>query len=162
AGRDRALRLSATALQAYDLLLRAKALTLNYTRADNDQALACAERAMELDLTSARAHAHAAWCHFYGRMAYWIEDRDNALVKAYGLAQRAVELDERDSFAHAILGIIHLFRREFDEARSETRRAVDLNPSDAMARRYYGMVLAATGDANGGIEQIDLGKRLNP
>jgi hypothetical protein len=31
-----------------------------------------------------------------------------------------------------------------------------------MARRYYGMFLAATGNPDAGIEQINLGKRLNP
>ena len=31
-----------------------------------------------------------------------------------------------------------------------------------MARRYYGMFLAATGEPEAAIEQIDLGKRQNP
>jgi len=161
-GRDRAARLSPTELRAYDLLLRAKALTLNYTRTDNAQALACAERAAELDPSSARAHTHAAWCHLYDHMAWWTADRGKSLTEAYKLARRAVELDEVDSFAHAILGAIQLFRREFDEALLDTERAVNLNPNDPVARRYHGMVLAATGDPDEGIEQIDLGKRLNP
>jgi adenylate cyclase len=162
AGRDRAVRLSPTALRAYDLVLRAKALTSKYTRADNEQALACAVRAMELDPTSARAHAHAAWCLFFNYMACWTADRANALVKAYQLAQRAVVLDETDSFAHCMLGLIHLFRREYDEARSEIEKAIDLNPNDPEVRRYYGNFLVATGNPDAGIEQIDLGKRLNP
>jgi adenylate cyclase len=143
ADRDRAVRLSPNALRAYDLVLRAKAFTLKYARADNQQALACAERAVELDPTSARAHAHAAWCHFYNYMACWTADREKALGKAYELAQRAVVLDETDSFAHCMLGIVHWFRREYDEAQSETEQAIDLNPNDATARRYYGLFLAA-------------------
>lgn len=161
-GRDRAVRLSPTELRAYDLVLRAKALTSKYTRADNEQALACAERAVELDSTSARAHAHAAWCYFFNYMACWVADTKNALAKAYELAQRAVMLDETDSFAHCILGAVHWFRREYDEARSEIERAIDLNPNDPEARRYYGNLLVATGNPDAGIEQIDLGKRLNP
>jgi adenylate cyclase len=161
-GRDRAVRLSPTELRAYDLVLRAKALTSKYTRADNEQALACAERAVELDSTSARAHAHAAWCYFFNYMACWVADTKNALAKAYELAQRAVMLDETDSFAHCILGAVHWFRREYDEAQSEIERAIDLNPNDPEARRYYGNLLAATGNPDAGIEQIDLGKRLNP
>jgi adenylate cyclase len=162
AGRERVERLSPTALRAYDLVLRAKALTLKYTRADNEQAIACAERAMELDPNSARAYAHSAWCHFYNYMACWTADRENALAKSYQLAQRAVVLDETDSFPRSVLGIVHIFRREYDEALSETEKAVDLNPNDPVARRYYGMILAATGRPDAGIEQIDLGKRLNP
>jgi TolB-like protein/DNA-binding SARP family transcriptional activator len=162
ANRDRVERLSPTALRAYDLILRAKALTLKYTRADNAQALACAERAVELDPTSAPAHAHAAWCHFYTYMASWVADRGGAFAKAYGLAQRAVELDETDSFTHVMLGIMHIFRREYEEARSEITKAIDLNPNDPVARRYFAMFLAATGNAEAGIEQIELGRRLNP
>src|SRR5262245_47694720 len=99
AGRDRAVRLSPTTLRAYDLVLRAKALPPQYTKADNAQVLVCAERAVELDPTSARAHAHAAWCHYFNYMACWAVDRENSLAKAYELAQHAVVLDETDSFA---------------------------------------------------------------
>jgi adenylate cyclase len=139
AGRDLAVRLSPAALQAYDLVLRAKALTLKYTSTDNAQAVACAERALEIDPTSARACAQAAWCHFYNYMACWTADREHALAKAYELAQRAVVLDETDSFGHCNLGLVHWFRREYEEARAETERAVDLNPNDYDTRRRYGL-----------------------
>jgi tetratricopeptide (TPR) repeat protein len=162
AGRDLAMRLSPDELRAYDLLLRAKALTEKSTRTDNAQALACAERALELDPTSARACAHAAWCHFRNRMGCWTADREHALAKAYELAQRAVVLDETDSFGHINLGLVHLFRREYDEARSEFERAIDLNANDPHPRRGYGFFLAATGKAEAAIEQINLAKRLNP
>jgi TolB-like protein/Tfp pilus assembly protein PilF len=162
ANRERVERLSPSALRAYELILRAKALTLRYTRTYNAEALSCAERAVHLDPSSAPAHAHAAWCHFYNYMAFWTADRENALGKAYELAQRAVELDETDSFAHTMLGIVQIFRKEYKEAESEILRAIDLNPSDAVARRYYSMFLAATGQAELGIEQIELGRRLNP
>jgi tetratricopeptide (TPR) repeat protein len=162
AGRDRAERLSPAGLRAYDLVLRARALTLNYTRADNQQALAYAERAVQLDPGSASAHAHAAWCLFYNHMASWTPDREQALARAHEMAQRGVSLDETDSFPHTMLGIIQLFRREYSQARAEILEGIERNPNDFMARRYYGMFLAATGDAEAGIEQIQLGKRLNP
>jgi adenylate cyclase len=162
AGRDLAVRLSPAALKAYDLVLRAKALMQKYTRADNAHALACAERAVELDPMSARACTHSAWCHFYNYMAGWTAERERALVKAYELAQRAVMLDETDSFAHSFLGFIHTFRREYEEAGAEIERAIDLNPNDPEARRKYSLFLAATGNAEAAIDQIDLAKRLNP
>jgi TolB-like protein/Flp pilus assembly protein TadD len=162
ASRDRVRRLSPTELKAYDLVLRAKALTMNYTRADNAEARVCAERAIELDPSSARALTHSAWCHFYDHMACWTADIDASLARSFDLAQRAVLLDETDSFAHTIVGIVHWFRREFDQARVEILAGVTLNPNDFLARRYHGMFLAATGRAESGIEQIELGRRLNP
>ena len=162
AGRDRIERLSPTALRAYDLVLRAKSLMLKYNRADTQQALACAERAMLLDPTSATAHAHAAWCHFYNYMGFWAADPQESLVKAYDLVQRAVVLDETESFAHTIMGSVQWFRREFDQAHTEYLEGIERNPNDFLARRFYGMFLAATGNPGAGIEQINLAKRLNP
>ena len=161
AGRDRIERLSPTALRAYDLVLRARALTLKVTRANNQQALACAERAMQLDPTSAAAHAHAAWCHFYNYMAFW-SDPELSLTKAYEVMQRAVVLDETDSFAHTIMGSVQWFRRDFDQARTEYLEGIERNPNDFLARRYYGMFLAATGNPEAGIEQINLGSASIP
>src|SRR5262249_8158309 len=111
-GRDRALRLSQTALNAYDLLFRAKALVLRYDRTDNDQARLCLEKAIELDPASARAHAVLAWCQLHNYMWYWTADREKALGKAYELARHAVVLDETDSFTRLMLGYAHLLRRE--------------------------------------------------
>jgi hypothetical protein len=49
-----------------------------------------------------------------------------------------------------MLGIVHWDRREFDEARSEILEGVALNPNDFLAHRYYGMFLAAIGEAEKG------------
>ncbi|HKP27732.1 MAG TPA: hypothetical protein VJV39_27930, partial [Dongiaceae bacterium] len=162
AGRDRIERLSPTALRAYDLVLRSRALTMKYARADNQQALACAERAMQLDPSSAPAHAHAAWCHFYNYMAFWSANPANSLAEAYEIVQRAVVLDETESFAHAIMGSVQWFRREFEQARAAYLEAIARNQNDFLARRFYGVFLAATGNPDAGIEQTNLGKRLNP
>lgn len=161
-GRDRADRLSPSALKVYDLILRARSLNLSCTRAGNQEALACAERAAALDPGSAAAHANAAWSHFYNYMAGWVPEPQRALARAFELAQQAIACDEADSFAHTMLGIVHLFRREYDQARTEILEGIERNPNDFLARRYYAMFLAATGNAAAGVEQIDLGKRLNP
>ncbi|TIT81469.1 MAG: hypothetical protein E5W59_31265, partial [Mesorhizobium sp.] len=71
-------------------------------------------------------------------MAKWTRDSGASLQRAFDYAQRAVLLDETDSFAHTLLGIVHLFRREFDQAHTEILAGVALNPNDFLARRYYG------------------------
>jgi tetratricopeptide (TPR) repeat protein len=40
--------------------------------------------------------------------------------------------------------------------------ALGLNPNDFLARRFYGMYLASVGQAEEAIEQVELGRRLNP
>ena len=161
-GRDQALRLSPSALKAYDLVLRAKALMLTYTRSNNEQARICAENAVQLDPGNARAYALLAWCEWLNFTACWTEDREKALCEAFELAQRAVNLDEGDSFTRWMLGIVHLFRREYDKARLELEKAIEMNSNDSEARGIYGLFLSAVGKAELAIEQFDIAKRHNP
>ena len=160
--RNRVLRLSPDGLRAYDLVLQAKAFTMNYTRADNRRALLCAEHAMSLDPSNARAHAHAAWCHFYDYMAVWRPKPRDSFQLAYDLARRGASLDEMDSFPRTILGIMQIFRREYEHARENMLSAVALNPSDFLARRFYGVYLVVVGEAESGIAEIEMARGLNP
>jgi TolB-like protein/Tfp pilus assembly protein PilF len=162
AGLHRALRLNPSALKAYDLVLRSKALLLRYNRTDNEQSRILLEKAVELDPTSARAHSLLAWCHLYDNMFWWTADRERALGKAYEAAQRAVVLDDSDSFTRLRLGQLHLFRREYDEARSEIEKAINLNPNDSEARGVYGIFLICIGEPDIALEQLDLAKRHDP
>jgi len=75
AGRERVVQLSPAGLTAYDLILRAKALMLKYTRDDLTEGRDLAMRAIEVDPTNARAHAiYSALCfNIWG--AHWTSER---------------------------------------------------------------------------------------
>jgi TolB-like protein len=77
AGHERTMRLSPTSLTAYDLVLRAKALNLKFTRGDMIQARDLALRATEIDPAYARAHAYYASACFNLWMAYWTTERES-------------------------------------------------------------------------------------
>ena len=64
-------------------------------------------------------------------MAHWVVDRDAALVAAFECVKRSVALDDTYSTAQGALGLIHLYRREFDDARHHHERALALNPNDS-------------------------------
>ncbi len=162
AGRERALRLSPDALSAYDHVLRSEALLLRFAKDDNAEARRLAEKAVELDPRSALAHAQLGWTHCMDYIASWVEDRAHALDTAFALAQRAVLLNEADGRARWLLGNVHIYRREFEEARSQLLTALDLNPNDLEARAIYGMYLIAVGEAAAALEQFDVAKRHNP
>ena len=162
AGRERALRLSPDALSAYDHVLRSEALLLRYTKDDNAEARRWAETAVELDPTSALAHAQLGWTYCMDYICGWIEDQASALAMAYTLARRAVLLDEADCRARWLLGNIHIYRREYDEACAHLRRAIALNPNDVDARGIYGLYLIAVGETEAALEQFDIARRHNP
>ncbi len=95
-------------------------------------------------------------------MAQWVKNRDAAMASAFKNAKRAVALDETFSTAHATLGEIHMFRREFDDARYWLERAIELNPNDANSLGQYGLYLSAVGRADEALVQYNVSARINP
>jgi adenylate cyclase len=162
AGRDRAIRRSPASLTAYDLVLRAKALMFKFTRDEMEEARALSLRAIEIDPTNARAHANCANCCFAISMAHWTTERERMFEEAFYHARRAVALDEFDNYARWELGFVHLFRREYEDARIHLEKAVENNSNDTEARLFYGLYLSAIGQADAALGQIDMAKRHNP
>jgi TolB-like protein/Tfp pilus assembly protein PilF len=162
AGQERALHLSPDALSAYDLVLRSQALLLLFRRDDNAEARQLAERALALDPRSAAAHTELGWSYCLDCILSWVEDRPAAFAAAFKAAQRAVLLDEADCRARWLLGNVHIYRREFDEARAQLRKAIWLNPNDVEARGIYGFLLIAVGEPDAALEQFDIARRQNP
>jgi TolB-like protein/Flp pilus assembly protein TadD len=162
AGRERTMRLSPAGLTAYDLVLRAKALNLKFTRGDMIQARDLALRAIEIDPTYARAHAYYASSCFMLWMAYWTAERERMFQDACRHAEHAVALDDSDSVTQCMLGFMKVFARDYEEARVHIEKALAVNPNNSEARIFYAVYLTATGQSDAAIEQLDVGKRLNP
>ena len=68
----------------------------------------------------------------------------------------------RYRIACVTLGEIHMFRREFDDARYWLERAIEINPNDANSLGQYGLYLSAVGRADEALVQYDVSARINP
>jgi adenylate cyclase len=161
-GRENAAKLSPSALKAHDLVLRAKAHALKYTRNDLEQARQMARYAIELDPTSAQAPACYAFCCSVIIYSNWTSDRDQLRVEAFDAAKRAVALDATDNYARWVLGMVYLTRREYEEARIHLEKVVENNPNDTEGRGIFAMLLVAVGEAGAAIEHFEIMKRQNP
>ena len=162
AGRTRAERLSEANLLAYDHVLRGNAAFQLFNKEDNRRAREHFEQAIKLDPHSAQAHLQLAFARNIDWMAYWAEDRAATLLAAFESAKRAVALDESSSEALGALGVIQVFRREFDDARHSLERAIELNPNDAQTLGNHGLYLTAVGRADEAVAQLELSSRINP
>lgn len=162
AGRDRTSRLSPAGLTAYELVLRAKALILEFTRLSTDQARALARRAIDIDPTNSRAHACYANCCFNTWMAHWTAERKRMFAEAFHHAKRAVVLDDSDSRAQCWLGFVNLFRRQYEDASVHLEKALEINPNDTEVEIHYAVLLIATGRADAAIERLESVKLRNP
>jgi adenylate cyclase len=160
--RKRLVTLNADNLRAYDHFLRGRELLARHIRADNDRARLDLEAAVRLDPGMAEAYAELGQVYVIQYFAWWTADRAAALARAFELAKRAVALDERSSRCRWTLGLIHLFRGEYDEARLHFETGIDLNPNDTRARAIYGLYLMAVGRSDEAIQQYDIAAALDP
>src|SRR5262249_15361109 len=85
-----------------------------------------------------------------------------AIGKAKPLALKALEID--DSLAAAHVALASMLGDEWDwrGAEREYRRAIDLDPNNAQARGWYGLLLATVGQLTEAHTQIELAARLDP
>lgn len=148
-------------LDAYDLLLRARARSNEATRAGNRMAREALEKVTRMSPNYADAQAELAEATFQRAVYGWSEFADQDVDTAIRLAQKAIELDEENVLAHSVLARAYTVQQRYDLALAESERALKLNPSDTEALTARAAVLLWTGDIDGSVAAGELAMRLN-
>jgi DNA-binding winged helix-turn-helix (wHTH) protein/Tfp pilus assembly protein PilF len=119
-------------------------------------------QAIVLDANYAPAYVGLADCYNLLR-EYTLMPANEAYPRALAAARRAVALDDRSSEAHATLAFA-LFYGMWDAAGAERefRRAIELNPSDAVARHWYATFLATIDRRSQSLIEIEQAQKLDP
>jgi tetratricopeptide (TPR) repeat protein len=84
------------------------------------------------------------------------------LAKAAECAERARALDDDYSELHALLGVIHLVRGEFDAAIESCERAVALDPNGASVTGFLGYALNWAGRPEEALNLAQKAMRFSP
>jgi len=110
------------------------------------------------------APAWAGLADAYGFMSlFGFLPNEVGLSKAKAAALRAIELDETLSEAHVSLAGVSLhLERSWAASEGEVRRAISLNPNNAMAHQFYGYYLSATGQFEAAIAEMKWALELDP
>ena len=161
-GHRHASRMSADKLRAYDLVLRARRQTYEFTQPGNVEAQGLLARAIALDPANARAHAALCSAHVLGWISHWAKDSDAARNEAHQLAKKAVALDETDCYAQWNLGLTYLILRRYDNSRFHLEQALALNPNDVEARALYGLFLTYNGQAEDALTEYEQAQEVDP
>ncbi|HYD07053.1 MAG TPA: adenylate/guanylate cyclase domain-containing protein [Reyranella sp.] len=148
-------------LDAYDLLLRARAQTNETTRAGNRRARETLEKVVGMQPNYADAYAELADAIFQRAVYGWSEFADQDVENAIRLARRALEIDEECVLAHSVLARAYTVQQRYDLGLAESERALRLNPSDADVLGARAAVLLWTGNIDGSIAAGELAMRLN-
>ncbi|MGQ0682295.1 tetratricopeptide repeat protein [Bradyrhizobium sp.] len=159
---QRALAKRPNNLDAYDLVLRGRAVQTRRSRATNREARQLFERAMQLDANYAAAYALLG--HAYRDMATlgWTEFPADMVARAEELARKALAIDPDNLDAHRLLSQVHNDQSQYERALSETDRALALNPSDAVSHAARGETLLWVGRFEEAIAALETGLTLDP
>jgi TolB-like protein/Flp pilus assembly protein TadD len=162
-GIDLAKRKPPEDMRAYDYYLRAKAL-FGWPRdgADLRQARAYCDRAIAIDPSYARAHAQKAFAYVLGLVLMDADDVAEWRRQGVACAETAVALDPMDGFCHWALGEAAFQAGDHHRALDHMARALAINPNDADVLAVSSYLRAYTGDAEGGLRQMDMALELNP
>jgi DNA-binding winged helix-turn-helix (wHTH) protein/tetratricopeptide (TPR) repeat protein len=114
------------------------------------------------DPTYAPAYVGLADCYNLMR-EYTMMPASEAYPRALAAAQKAVELDDQSSEAHASLAFALFFGSwKIAEADHEFRRAIDLNPNNAVALHWYATYLFTIGRHTESVQEIEKAQSLDP
>jgi serine/threonine-protein kinase len=119
------------------------------------------QRAIELDSGYARAHAALATAlaldpFFNGTPAKAVTGRIVAE------ARRALELDSTLAEAHAALSSAHAYLAQWNMSDGEMRRAIALDPDNAMIRQTFARLLLIRGRTDEALGQLERARIVEP
>lgn len=151
-------------LEAYDLVLRARALLPRPERSANREARSLLAQALKLAPNYATAMVALSDAEQQRVTFGWIEDTDEGIARFEALARKALTLPDPGAHvrAHALLSYKHILRGEFSQALAEADQALALNASDADAYAARGSVALWQGRPNDAITDTETALRFNP
>ena len=149
-------------LKAWNLLSRGKELFHRINKTDNAAARQWFKKAIEVDPGYALAYASLAWTHWADAFHHWSKDRKRSLERASFLAHKARALDDALPDVHALLGTIHLIKRQYDKAIEAGKKAVAINPNHATNTAHLAMSLHYAGRPKEAIGAYRTAMRLSP
>jgi DNA-binding winged helix-turn-helix (wHTH) protein/tetratricopeptide (TPR) repeat protein len=154
---------STTNEEAYRLYLHGAFLAEKITPDDAKKAIEAFEQALAQDPNYAPAYAGLANVHnsiaFMGGGSNTTEE----YLKAKTAVEKALAIDPNLAEAHSYLGEIKTnFEWDFAGAEREHKRAIELNPNSAAARRMYSLLLGYLGRADDSIAESRTAIDLEP
>lgn len=144
-----------------ELFRRGRQAELSRSLAGIQTAKAAYRLAIERDSSFALGFAGLAAA--YGLEAHYAyAPLQSALDSARLMAQRAVRLDSTLPEVRTALAVTLADARRFEDAEREFQRAIELGPSDAHARYWYGILLVVLGRGGEALHELEIAQRLDP
>ena len=148
-------------LDAWDYVVRAIALTMEFSDEGSAEAMRLLERAIALDPGYARAYGHKAWLAIWRALQGW--DEMGAAIEAATIdSGRGIQLDVNEPWSYIARAFIGISTRDSDLSLSSSGKAIELSPNIAYAHSIHGLAFAVAGRGADGLGEIELAMRLSP
>ena len=148
-------------LESYKAYLRGMHEINKLTPEGRDKGLEYLLEAVSIDPGEASAYAGLALG--YCEIAHSPLDPGDALEKAEAAAYQALKLDPTMAEVYEALGQVYLYKTwEFDKAREQLEKAIEINPNLAAAHYHYSWGLFLWGDIEKAIEEHILARKYDP
>ena len=151
-----------TNIHAYDKWARTMECIFQRSEQSIAKGRKFAEEAIELDPMYAFAYVALAYTHFIDLIWGFSKSPLLSFEKIEKLSEKALELNDSLDYAHMLLGMIFLFKRQYDEAIKEGEKAVSINPNGADVLAMLGLTLNFAGEPKRAIPILEKAIRLNP
>jgi tetratricopeptide (TPR) repeat protein len=161
---ERVRRKPTESLDAYDLYLRALALSfVGRSREENHEALQLLRRAIEIDPHYAAAYGQAALCYALQRSSGWVQPSDPVLAEGIRMAKLAAAHGQDDSEALAWAAfVLDNLAGEKQTAAELIDRALALNPNSAFAWMISGFIRSTRDEPDLALAHLERATRLSP
>ena len=103
-----------------------------------------------------------AFTHWLDVFRGWAASPGRSLELAAQAAEPAMKMEDADGQAHAVMGHIHLLRREHDKALEVAEQAVILRPSCANSNAQLGNILYYCGRPADAADRVRQAMRFSP
>ena len=148
--------------EAEQLYLKGRYYWNKRTPDDLSRALDYFTQAVVHDPNYAQAYVGLADCYSLMR-EYTLMPSNEAYRRALAAAKKAVELDNESSEAHASLAFVSFFGMwDIAAGQQEFRRAIDLNPNNAVSHHWYANALLVLHRYPEALVEINRAQALDP
>jgi TolB-like protein/Flp pilus assembly protein TadD len=149
-------------LDAWDCAQRGSWHSWRLTQEDNRKALALFERAAKLDPQLVMAFFGLTQVHYIDIFYQWTDSMERSVAELLRTAEKCAALDDKDPLGQLALGTAYSVTGPPDKMIAALERAIELNPSLALAYGFLGNFLATVCRSDEAIATLEKGMRLSP
>ncbi len=156
------VRVHAGNVEAYHCYLKGRSFWHRRNEGFLQKAMDCFQQAIKIDPAYVPPYVGLADC--CNSLGIWgFASPREVFPRARELTQKALETDDALADAHASRAVVNMFYDwDWAGAKTELRRAIELNPGYALGHLWYGHLLSIVGRFDDAIDEVRVAQNLDP